>query len=99
MTTTVVVYVVAGRAMAVQMVQMLIRTNITTSFVVLGESGVMMARRLSRVMASMVNTLAGTGEREVNRLKKQKIGPKCQILKWNTVGGKCGACRVYLSLM
>ena len=62
---------VAGRAMAVQMVQMLIKTNITTNLVVLGERGVMMALRLSRVMASMVNTLAGTVEREMNWLREQ----------------------------
>ena len=62
---------VGGRAIAVQRVQMLIRTNITTNLVVLGERGVMMALLLSRVMASMVNTLAGTVEREMNWLREQ----------------------------
>ena len=57
--------------MAVQMVQMLIRTIVTTSFVVLGNIGFIMALLLSRVMASMVNTLAGTVEREMNWLMEQ----------------------------
>ena len=95
----VVVWMVAGRAMRVQVIQMLSRTNMTTVLVVFDDRGFTTALRLSRVMASMVNTLAGTEEREMNWLRKQKTGPKCQILKWNTVGGKCGACRVYLSLM
>ena len=62
---------VGGRAMMVQRVQMMIRETITTIFVVLGERGFMMARRLSRVMASMVNTLAGTVEREMNWFREQ----------------------------
>ena len=43
----------------------------TTSLVVLGERGVMMAFLLSRVMASMVNTLTGTEVREMNWLTEQ----------------------------
>ena len=57
---------VAGKAMAMQMVQMMIKTNMTTSLVVLGERGFMIALLLSSVMASMVNTLAGTVESEMN---------------------------------
>ena len=64
--TTVDELMVGGRARTVQMVQMMIRETITTNLVVLGERGVIMALRLSRVMASMVNTLAGTVEREMN---------------------------------
>ena len=64
--TTVDELMVGGRAKAVQMVQMMIRENNTIALVVLGESGLMMALRLSRVMASMVNTLVGTVEREMN---------------------------------
>ena len=62
---------VAGKAMVMQMVQMLINTNITTSLVVLGEKGFMIALLRSRVMATMVNTLAGTVEREMNWLREQ----------------------------
>ena len=62
---------VAGKAMAMQMVQMMIKTNMTTSLVVLGERGFMIALLLSRVMAIMVNTLAGTVEREMNWLREQ----------------------------
>ena len=69
--TSVEELMVAGRAMMVQRVQMMIRETITTIFVVLGERGFMMARRLSRVMASMVNTLAGTVEREMNWFREQ----------------------------
>ena len=58
----------------------------TTVLVVFDDRGFTTALRLSRVMASMVNTLAGTEEREMNWLRKQKIGPKCQILQWKTVG-------------
>ena len=72
---------VAGRAMAMQMVQMMIKTNMTTSLVVLGERGFMIALLLSRVMASMVNTLAGTVEREMNWLTEQYTDPKYQILQ------------------
>ena len=57
---------VAGRAMRVQRVQMVMREMITTTLVVRGERGVMMALLLSKVIASMVNTLAGTVEREMN---------------------------------
>ena len=62
---------VAGRAMRVQRVQMVMREMITTTLVVRGERGVMMALLLSKVMASMVNTLAGTVEREMNWLRAQ----------------------------
>ena len=62
---------VAGKAMVMQMVQMLINTNITTSLVVLGEKGFMIALLRSSVMATMVNTLAGTVEREMNWLTEQ----------------------------
>ena len=67
----VVEFTVAGRAMRVQRVQMVIKETITTTLVVLGERGVMMALLLSKVMASMVNTLAGTVEREMNWLMEQ----------------------------
>jgi hypothetical protein len=62
---------VAGKAMAMQMVQMISKTNMTTSLVVLGDRGFRIALLLSRVMASMVNTLAGTVEREMNWLMEQ----------------------------
>ena len=62
---------VAGRAMRVQRVQMVISDTATMIFVVLGERGLITARRLSKVMASMVNTLAGTVEREMNWLREQ----------------------------
>ena len=67
----VVEFIVAGRAMRVQRVQMVIKEMITTTLVVLGERGVMMALLLSNVMASMVKTLAGTVEREMNWLMEQ----------------------------
>ena len=69
--TTVVVLLVGGRARAVQRVQMRRRVARTTSLVVLGERGVMMAFLLSRAMASMVNTLTGTEVRETNWLTEQ----------------------------
>ena len=69
--TTVVALRVGGRARAVQRVQMRRRVARTTSLVVLGERGVMMAFLLSRVMASMVNTLTGTEVREMNWLTEQ----------------------------
>ena len=72
---------VAGEAMAMQMVQMVIKTSMTTSLVVLGERGFMIALLLSRVMASMVNTLVGTVEREMNWLTEQYRDPKYQILQ------------------
>ena len=62
---------VAGRAITVQRAQMVMRQITTTILVVLGERGVMMALLLSKVMASMVNTLAGTVEREMNWLMEQ----------------------------
>ena len=62
---------VAGRAMMVQRVQMLSRDTITIFLVILGERGLMTARHLSKVMASMVKTLAGTVEREMNWLREQ----------------------------
>ena len=62
---------VAGKAMAVQMVQMIFKTNMTASLVVLGERGFMIALLLSSVIASMVNTLVGTVEREMNWLTEQ----------------------------
>ena len=62
---------VAGRAMMVQRVQMLKRDTITIFLVILGERGFITALRLSKVMASMVNTLAGTVERDMNWLKEQ----------------------------
>ena len=78
--TKVVVWMVAGRAMRVQVSQMVSRTNMTTVLVVLDDRGFTTALLLSRVMASMVNTLAGTEEREMNWLRTQKMDPKCQIL-------------------
>ena len=72
---------VAGRAIMAQRVQMVIKEMITTSFVVLGERGVMIALLLSKVMASMVNTLAGTVEREMNWLREQKRDPKYHTLE------------------
>ena len=57
---------VGGRAMAVQRVQMRIKETITVSLLVFGAKGVMIAFLLSSVMASMVNTLAGTVERAIN---------------------------------
>ena len=62
---------VTGRAMMVHRVQMLSRDTITIFLVILGERGLITARRLSKVMASMVNTLAGTVEREMNWLREQ----------------------------
>ena len=59
------------------------RSPITLLLVILGESGLMTALLLSRVMASMVNTLAGTVEREMNWLREQQKEPKYQTL------GKC----------
>ena len=61
----------AGKAMALQRVQMMIRDTTATNLLVLGAKGVMMAFLLSRVMANMVNTLAGTVEREMNWLREQ----------------------------
>ena len=55
-----------GRAIKVARLQMIIKDTTTTLFVILGERGLMTALLLSRVMASMVNTLAGTVEREMN---------------------------------
>ena len=62
---------VAGKAMMVQRLQMMSRVTVTIFFVILGERGLMTALRLSKVMASMVNTLAGTVEREMNWLREQ----------------------------
>ena len=59
------------------------RSPITLLLVILGDSGLMTALLLSRVMASMVNTLAGTVEREMNWLREQQKEPKYQTL------GKC----------
>ena len=64
------------------------RSPITLLLVILGESGLMTALLLSRVMASMVNTLAGTVEREMNWLREQQKEPKYQTL------GKCAAAGV-----
>ena len=69
--TSMVELMVAGRAMRAQRVQMVISDAATMSCVVLGERGLITARRLSKVMASMVNTLAGTVEREMNWLREQ----------------------------
>ena len=57
--------------MAVQMAQMMIKTNITMVLFVFGERGFIIALLLSKVMASMVNTLAGTVDREMNWLTEQ----------------------------
>ena len=57
--------------MAAQMAQMLIKTNITMVLFDFGERGFIIALLLSKVMASMVNTLAGTVEREMNWLMEQ----------------------------
>ena len=57
--------------MMVQRDQIVIRETMTTTLVVLGERGVMTALLLSRVMASMVNTLTGTEVREMNWLTEQ----------------------------
>ena len=53
---------VGGRAMVVQRLQIMINTVATASLLILVDSGFMIALLLSRVMASMVNTLAGTVE-------------------------------------
>ena len=71
---------VGGRAIVVQMIQMRSSTDVTTSLVILGERGLMIALLLSRVMASMVNTLAGTVEKEMNWLMEQYRDPKYQFL-------------------
>ena len=52
--------------MTVQRVQIITRETTAISLLVLGAKGVMMALLLSSVMASMVNTLAGTVDREMN---------------------------------
>ena len=48
--------------MIVQTSQMVTREKMTVNCLVLGLKGVMMALLLSRVMANMVNTLAGTSK-------------------------------------
>ena len=72
---------VAGRAMQLQMIQIKRIETMAISLLVLGARGVIMALLLSRVMASMVNTLAGTVEREMNWVKEQNKEPKYQTLR------------------
>ena len=74
------------------------RSPITLLLVILGESGLMTALLLSRVMASMVNTLAGTVEREMNWLREQQKEPKYQTLGKRAAavlgaGITCPSCR------
>ena len=57
---------VAGRATTLQNIQIQTIETITIILLVLVARGVMMALLLSMVMASMVNTLAGMVEREMN---------------------------------
>ena len=64
-------YRVGGRAMREQMLQMTRREMMTTARVVLALRGFMTARLLSRVMASMVKTLADTVERDMNWFRQQ----------------------------
>ena len=54
-----------------QMLQMTRREMMTTARVVLALRGFMTARLLSRVMASMVKTLADTVERDMNWFRQQ----------------------------
>ena len=68
---TVLEYRVGGRAMREQMLQMTRREMMTTARVVLALRGFMTARLLSRVMASMVKTLADTVERDMNWFRQQ----------------------------
>ena len=56
----------AGIATALQNIQIQTIETITIILLVLVARGVMMALLLSKVMASMVNTLAGIVERETN---------------------------------
>ena len=56
----VVEYMVAGRAMMVHTSQMTKRLTSTVICLVFGFSGVRIALLLSRVIANIVNTLAGT---------------------------------------
>ena len=64
-------YRVGGRAIREQRLQMTRREMMTTARVVLALRGFMTARRLSRVMASIVKTLADTVDRDMNWFKRQ----------------------------
>ena len=68
---TVVEYRVGGRAIREQRPQMTRREMMTTARVVLALRGFMTARLLSRVMASIVKTLADTVERDMNWFRQQ----------------------------
>ena len=78
---TVLEYRVGGRAIREHRLQMSRREMITTARVVLALRGFMTALRLSRVMASMVKTLADTVDRDMNWFKQQYTGPKFQTLE------------------
>ena len=79
---------VGGRAMVVQRLQIMINTVVTASLLILVESEFMIALLLSIVMASMVNTLAGTVEKEMNWLMLQYTEPKCQFLFKTILSGE-----------
>ena len=74
-------YRVGGRAIREQRLQMARREMMTTARVVLALRGFMTARLLSRVMASIVKTLADTVDKEMNWFKQQYTGPKFQTLE------------------
>ena len=71
MVFTVLEYRVGGRDIREQRVQMIRREMMTTALVVLALRGFMTARLLSRVMASIVKTLADTVDKEMNWFKQQ----------------------------
>ena len=64
-------YRVGGRAIREQRLQMARREMMTTARVVLALRGFMTARLLSRVMASIVKTLADTVDRDMNWFRRQ----------------------------
>ena len=83
MVVTVVEYRVGGSAMREQRLQMTRRERMTTALVVLALRGLMTALLLSRVMASIVKTLADTVDRDMNWFKQQYTAPKFQTLQSN----------------
>ena len=64
-------FMAGGTAMRALSAHMMVRIMRAISLVVLGWRGDMMALLLSSVMANMVNTEAGTEQREMNWLKEQ----------------------------
>ena len=64
-------YRVGGRAIREQRLQMARREMMTTARVVLALRGFMTARLLSRVMASIVKTLADTVDKDMNWFRRQ----------------------------